>query len=153
MGQEKDRLSLAYNTFFSDLYVPKPSASALQFRFSITGRGRPAEEARLTLQLCLKPGETLETGAGRKIVVGRERIELASADLGGLIRHHGWILKFDRAASVVWPVHPHNPYTDAPEKSLAHAVGALSVRLRMEAVPGRSVRPHEQDIPFAVEVK
>ena len=41
MGEEQDRLSLAYNTFFSDLYVPKPSSSILRFHFSITGRGGP----------------------------------------------------------------------------------------------------------------
>jgi hypothetical protein len=153
MGEEQDRLSLAYNTFFSDLYVPKATASTLQFRFSITGMGKPAEDARLTLQLCLSQGETLETGTGRKIVLGRERIDLAPADLGGSIRHHGWILGFDSTARLVWPIYPYDPYSDAPEKSLNHAVGVLLVPLRLRAEPRRSVRPHEQEIPFAVEVK
>jgi hypothetical protein len=65
-GEEKCLLtSPFYRTFFSDLYVHKPSASTLQFGFSITGRGRPADDTRLTLQLCLKQGETLETGTSR----------------------------------------------------------------------------------------
>src|SRR5439155_21475254 len=136
MGEEQDRLSLAYNTFFSDLYVSKPSASALQFHFSITGRGRPAEDAQLTLQLYLKQGEALVTGTGRKIMVGRARIDLTPADLGGSILHRGWILNFDPTAYLVWPIYPHNPYTDAPENSVDHAVGALSVPLRLRAVPG-----------------
>jgi len=120
MGEEQDRLSLAYNTFFSDLYVSKPSASALQFHFSITGRGRPAEDAQLTLQLYLKQGEALVTGTGRKIMVGRARIDLTPADLGGSILHRGWILNFDPTAYLVWPIYPHNPYTDAPENSVDH---------------------------------
>jgi hypothetical protein len=152
MGEEQDRLSLAYNTFFSELYVAKPSETALQFRFSITGRGRPADDPRLTLQLCLKHGEILETATGRKITLGRDRIELSPDDLGGWIRHHGWRLKFDPAARLVWPVYPHHPYADAPEKGLDHAVGALSIPLRLKAVPGHYVRPGEQEIQFVVEV-
>lgn len=152
MGGEQDRLSLAYNTFFSELYVAKPSATALSFRFSIAGKGHPADEPRLTLQLCLKHGETLETATGRKITLGRDRIELSPDDLGGWIRHQGWRLKFDPTARLVWPVYPHHPYADAPEKGLDHAVGALSVPLRLKAVPGHYVRPGEQEIKFEVEV-
>jgi len=152
MGEKQDRLSLAYNTFFSELYMTKPSEKALSFRFAITGRGRPADDPRLTLQLCLKHGEILETATGRKITLGRDRIELSPDDLGGWIRHHGWRLKFDPTARLVWPVYPHHPYTDAPEKGLDHAVGALSVPLRLKAVPGHYVRPGEQEIQFVVEV-
>jgi hypothetical protein len=153
MGDAQDRLSLAYNTFFSDLYVPKPSNTALLLRFSITGKGRPAEDPRLTLQLSLRHGETLETGAGRKIVLDRERVELTPDELGGSIRHHGWAFKFDPTARLIWPVYPHDPYTNAPEKSLDHAVGALSVPLRLKYEAGRNVRPAEQEILFMVEVK
>jgi hypothetical protein len=153
MGDDQDRLSLAYNTFFSDLYVPRPSTTGLLLRLSITGRGRPAENPRLTLQLCLKRGETLETGTGRAIVLGRGRIDLGPEDLAGSLRHHGWRLKCDPAARLEWPVYPYDPYRDAPEKSLDHAVGALSVPLRLNAQPGRSVRPREQEIRFVVEVE
>ena len=152
MGEKQDRLSLAFNTFFSELFVPKPSETSLSLRFAITGRGRPADDPRLTLQLCLKHGEMLETATGRKITLGRERIELSPDDLGGWIRHHGWRLKFDPSARLVWPIYPHHPYADAPEKSLDHAVGALSVPLRLKAVPGHYVRPAEQEIQFVVEV-
>ena len=67
MSAADDRLSLAYNTFFSDLYIPAPSDSELDLRFVISGKGRPADDPKLTLQLCLKSGEMLETGAGQKI--------------------------------------------------------------------------------------
>jgi hypothetical protein len=151
MSDDKDRLSLAYNTFFTDLYVPAPSDTELSIRIIITGRGNPADEPRLTLQLCLKAGEMLETAAGRKITLGAERIELSPGDLGGWIRHHGWTLKIDPAARLVWPVYPHNPYADAPETSLEYAVGALSVPLNLKAQPGRYIRPGEQEILFALQ--
>ena len=152
MGDREDRLSLAYNTYFSDLYVPAPSPSGLSLRFVITGRGRPPEDPRLTLQLCLKAGETLETGAGRKFLVGAERIQLEPADLGGWIRHHGWTLKPDPAARLLWPVYPHNPYADAPETSLERAVAALWVPLNLQPRAGKYVRPRDQEISFALSV-
>jgi len=99
MGAKRDLLSLAYNTFFSELEVPVPSQSSLPLRFWITGRGRPGEDLRLTLQLCLKSGETLETGAGRKMLLGKERLELSPEELGGRIRHHGWTLRVGRRGS------------------------------------------------------
>ncbi|MBI1786134.1 MAG: hypothetical protein HYR60_01110 [Acidobacteria bacterium] len=146
MSEAQDRLSLAYNTFFSDLYVTAPSESELRFRFEVTGRGRPAEDPKLTLQLCLKAGEALETGSGKKTVLSAERVELG--DLGGWIRHHGWTLQVDPAARLAWPVYPHNPYADGPETGLDHAVGALSVPLRLQG--GRYIRPHEQEIRFVL---
>jgi hypothetical protein len=151
MGETIDRLSLAYNTFFNDLYVPNPSEKELQFRFVITGKGKPPEEANLTVQLCLKAGEELET-ARKKIVLGSERIELSAEEIGGRIRHHGWTMEVGPAARLAWPVYPHNPYTDSPETALEYAVGALSVPLALKEQPGQHVRPHEQEIAFRLTV-
>lgn len=150
MGEERDRLSLAYNSFFTDLEVPTPSDTEATLRFIVTGKGRPAEEAQLTLQLCLKTGEMLETGAGRKILLVADKIALGPEDLGGSIHHHGWTLKVDQTARLTWPIYPHNPYANAPETSLEYAVGALSVPLRQKAQPGKYVRPAEQEISFAL---
>ena len=152
MSDERDRLSLSFNTFFSDLYVPEPSEKELAFRFAITGRGTPPEEAQLTLQLCLKAGDTLETALGKKVLLDKERIELQPVEIGEWIRHHGWTMKVDPAARLVWPVYPHNPYADGPETSLEFAVGALSVPLKFKAQPGHYVRPGEQEIAFTVTV-
>ena len=151
MGEEYDRLSLAFNTFFGDLKVSRPSPEQVAFRVVITGKGRPAEEAQLTLQLCLKAGETLETGAGKKIAVGTERVTLGPEDLGGWIRHHGWTLRVDPTARLIWPVYPHNPYANAPETSLEYAVSALSVPLRQKAQPGKHIRSNEQEISFVLQ--
>lgn len=152
MGDAGDRLSLAYNTFFSDLYVPPPAADSLTLRFVITGRGTPGRDPKLTLQLCLKPGEALETGAGKKLVVGADRITLEPPELGGRIRHHGWTLAVDPSARLVWPVYPHNPYADAPETDIKRAVAALSVPLKLQPRPGKYVRPAEQEILVKLSV-
>jgi hypothetical protein len=125
----------------------------LAFRFAITGKGTPPAEARLTLQLCLKSGEALESAAGKKVVLDRDRVELTAGELGGWIRHHGWTLKTDPAACLIWPVYPHNPYADAPEKGLEHAVGALSVPLNLKSQPGRYIRTGEQEISFVLQAK
>lgn len=150
MGDAHDRLSLAYNTFFSELYVEPPAQRELKFRFVINGKGTPPDEAFATLQLVLKAGETLETAAGQRITLGSELVELEPAAIGGWIRHHGWTMRVDPAARLVWPIHPHNPYANAPETSLEHAVGALSVPLKLKSRPGHYVRPDEQEIAFSL---
>ncbi len=150
MGDAADRLSLAYNSFFCDLHVPVPSETEQDLRFAITGKGDPPEDARLTLQLCLKPGETLETAAGRKINLSADRVELAAGDIGGWIRHRGWMLNTDSPAQLIWPIYPFNPYANGPETSLDHAVAALTVPLRLK--PGPYIRPGEQEIDFSLSV-
>jgi hypothetical protein len=104
----------------------------VNIRTAITPRGR-AEQAEFHLQLCLTPGEALETGAGRKITVGAEPLELSAEEMGGWIRHHGWTLRVDAPARLKWPVYPFNPYANGPEKGLAHAVGLFTVPLRQGA--------------------
>ena len=150
MGEKGDRLSLAYLTFFSDLYVTVPSQDKVELRFVITGKGTPPEDPRLTLQLRLKPGEALETGGGQKLTVGAERVELDGAALGGSLSHHGWTLKVDPAARLVWPVYPFNPYGNGPETSLESAVAAVSVPLKLKSQRGKYVRPNEQEISFTL---
>src|SRR5262249_51983621 len=117
----------------------------------------PPEEARLVLQLCLQHGEVLETAAGGRFVLGAERLDLGpqgaprEAWSGEWILHHGWRLSVDPTARLAWPVYPYNPYLNAPETSLAHAVGTLSVPLRFQPQPGRSIRVGEQEIAFTLE--
>ncbi|MGH9338014.1 MAG: hypothetical protein ACRD1R_00080, partial [Acidobacteriota bacterium] len=117
------------------------------------GKGRPADDPQLTVQIVLKAGEVLETGAGRKIVLGAQRVELQPADLGGWIHHRGWKLTNEQTARLVWPVYPHNPYANSPETDIRYAVGALSVPLRLKEHPTRYVRTNEQAITFVLEVR
>jgi hypothetical protein len=152
MEEDQDRLALAYPKFFSELAVRIDSDSRLRLRFSITGVGQPPEEAQLVLQLCLKNGETLQTAAGEQHLLGAERLDLAPQALGEWIMHQGWRLRVDPAARLAWPVYPFNPYRNAPETSLEHAVAAVTVPLRFQPQPGRNVRPGEQEIAFALEL-
>ncbi|MBL7698660.1 MAG: hypothetical protein JNK79_10885 [Chitinophagaceae bacterium] len=147
------RLSLGYNTFFSDLYVPVKSTGKLPFYFVISGMGRPAEEAALNLQLCLKAGETLETATGQKFVLGTDKIELTPAMIGGWIKHNGWTLHMDEHARITWPVYPYQPYGGEPhlESDIKYAIGALSVPLSQKELKGSYVRPNEQIIEFVLE--
>jgi hypothetical protein len=151
MGKDTDRLSLAYNTFFVDLYVPAPTANSVTLRFEITGKGTPPDDADLNLQLVLKPGQVLETGAGKKITLGSDPIDLGPDDLGGWIRHGGWKLTVDPTARFRWPIYPFNPYADAPEKTLEHAVGRLTVPLDLKSQHGY-IRPHQQEISFTLSI-
>ena len=64
--------------------IPINSTSKM---IGLSGRGTPGVDTRLNMQLCLKAGETIETGSGKKLVLGTERVELPPADLGGRIVH------------------------------------------------------------------
>ncbi|MEX2302882.1 MAG: hypothetical protein WD733_18200 [Bryobacterales bacterium] len=150
MGEAQDRLSLGYNTFWADLLAPEPSGDGVKLRFVINGRGRPAEDLRINLQLVLKPGETLETGAGRKFKLSEEKIELSPEDLGGSISHNGWTMKLDPDASLIWPVYPQNPYADAPETQLRYAVGRLTIPLHLKERSGHYVRPNEKQVELEI---
>jgi hypothetical protein len=142
MGDVEDKLAVAFDGFFSVMRVPKPSENAVTLRFEIKPKYRKPE-GDLTLQLCLKPGEVLETGAGKKLTVGEEKIELGPEDMGGWIRHNGWTLKTTANSRLTWPVRPFNPYANAPEKGLAHAVAAFATPIPKE----------KSELSFTIEVQ
>jgi hypothetical protein len=141
-----DRLSLAYNSFWADLRVKIVSPKRLEIRVDITEQGK-VEEAQLTLQLVVKPGEPLETAKGRA-EAGTERIDVE--DVGGRVRHHGWTLSVDAPARLSWPVFPFNPYANGPETALDRAVATLSIPLH----PAKAGGPFRtQTIWIALEVE
>lgn len=93
----------------------------------------------------------LETAAGRKIVLSTEEVELSPKEIGGWIRHHGWKLAVDPAARLRWPVYPFYPYTNSPEASVEHAVGRLTVPLKLNIrEEDYFVRHGEQQIAFTL---
>ncbi len=141
MSEERDRLALAYDTFFAVLDIPTPSERRLEFRFATTYKWGEARSG-LTLQLVLKAGQTLETGAGRKATLDETGIAWGEGEIGGWIRHHGWKLYLPPEATLTWPVYPFNPYRNGPETELKWAVGTVSVPLR----------PESQEIVFVLEV-
>ena len=59
----------------------------------------------------------------------------------------------DPSTQIVWPVYPHNPYANGPEKSPLHAVGRLTVPLRLKPQSEDwTVLPGEREIAFELEV-
>lgn len=148
MQDSGDRLGLSYHTFFAELSVPPPTPKSTVLRFAITGKGRPPQEAELTLQLCLKAGEKIEAATG-SWTLGKENLRIEGGN-GGWIRHHGWTIRVNAQTRLSWPVYPFNPYANGPETDIAHAVGALAVPLTLKG--GAGLRPNEQQIELSVEV-
>jgi hypothetical protein len=141
MSDQGDQLALAYNSFFAVLGIaPRPERS-LSLRIWITRTAR-AYEARLALQLVLKPGQACETGAGLEAVPGEAPIDWSEEALGGCLRHGGWTLRVPPGARLSWPVYPFNPYADGPETDVGRAVGMVSVPLGAG----------EREIRFVLEV-
>ena len=83
-----------------------------------------------------------------QVVLGADRLELGPDEIAGVIRHHGWGLRVDPSARLLWPVYPFNPYANRPETRLEFAVGVLSVPLRPQSASGRL---RTQDIRFVLE--
>ncbi len=153
MSDDRDRLGLAYSTFFADVEIPAPKDDSLQLRIPITetGRGR-LQNVTLNLQLCLKTGETLET-AKAKFVLNEKRIDLGPEQIGGWIRHRGWTLHVDPAARLTWPILPFNPYKNAPETDMRHAVGVLSVPVKVNPPTEGALNWRRGEIAFRVETR
>jgi hypothetical protein len=126
MGKRLDRLSLAYDVFFALLEVPQPSEHVLEFTVRTTYKWGEAE-AQMALQLIFKPGQTLETGSGKKIILGKDSVTLKHEEIGGWIRHNGWTLQLPADAILKWPVFPFNPYANGPEVDLTRAVGTITI--------------------------
>ncbi len=134
-----DQLALSYSTFFAELKVP-PIRQALSFDIAITTRGRTGDR-QLALQLCLKPGQFLETEAGTSILLGSAPVVLSPEQVGGWIRHNGWTLKAPPGARLEWPARPYSPYSNAPEPGIEHAVGVWT----------RPLEPKSQVLLFSLE--
>jgi hypothetical protein len=141
MKPDTDKLALAYNVFFATIEVPAPTGNQLAFRVKTVYKWGEAS-TRLNLQLILKEGQEMETGTGRKFILGKDKIELGSAELGGALTHNGWTMHFPAGMQFTWPVYPFNPYKDSAETELSKAIGLLSLPLR----------PENQDLPFTIDV-
>ncbi len=150
MGDEKDQLGVAYNSFFSVVEIDQPSEGQVTFRFKVVPKAR-RESAQLNLQLVLKNGETLVTEAGQKVLLKEEAIDLGPESIGGWIRHRGWTLKLRSKGRLTWPVFPYNPYANAPVKRIEGAVGLLSIPITAQRQP-KAGESGEEEIVFLLSV-
>ena len=84
-----------------------------------------SDKARVTYVLASKPAQLVEahvtliprmktewkTESGKSGKLGKEPIALAPGEAGEWFEHHGVRISIPPAASITWPVLPHNPYT------------------------------------------
>jgi hypothetical protein len=151
-SEKEDVLAVAHNSFSAEIVMPASSVGRCDINVHISGRGPVPEEAWLALQLCLKPGEELTTGSGRKALLSSERIQLSQDDLHGSVQHNGWELVFDGEATLQWPYFPYNPYLNGKETKLEHAIGLLRISLRLKRDPERWLQPNERMIRLKFQV-
>jgi hypothetical protein len=59
----------------------------------------------------------------------------------------------DPSARLVWPVYPFNPYKNAPETELRHAVGVLSTPVQVHPPPEGGLNWRTGEIVFELEAK
>jgi len=129
MNEKSDRLSLAYNVFYANVEVPKPSEKKLAIKVNTIYKWGEAN-SEFNLQLVLKDGQEIVTGSGKKYVLGKDNIELGDDELKGILQHNGWTMHIPSGFHLTWPVYPFNPYQDAPETDIEKAVGRLTTPLQ-----------------------
>lgn len=149
--ESEDVLALAFNSFSAEIQLPVPTTDEAVVKVDLSGRG-PAQEAYLTLQLCLQEGKTLKTGSGQTKAIDTTHFKLTAAEIGGSIQHNGWILKLKDDATLEWPVYPYNPYRNGPETLLKHAVALLQIPLNLKAPKEHWMQPHERTIELRFQV-
>ena len=84
MSDTQDRLSLAFNTFFSDLYVPAPSDTKVSLRFVITGRGRPGGRSHADAATEVETGRDARNRRGSQDCAGIGTNRSRTGRAGGL---------------------------------------------------------------------
>jgi len=94
-------------------------ARRLRIRLAATTKSGLPVAAHLTLLPKLE--QPLATDAGRKIIIGKEPVELAPAQIGGAIGYNGYRLIVPASATLRWPALQHNPYTKDGHSTLDHA--------------------------------
>ena len=141
MEPDTDQLALAYNVFFARLQLSTPSEKRMAFRIKTTYKWGDAV-SRLNVQLIMKEGQEMETGTGRKFILGKDKIDLGEAELGGVLTHNGWTMHLPAGMQFTWPVYPFNPYKASAETDLSKAIGLLSLPLQQK----------DQDLLFSIDV-
>lgn len=101
-------LDLVYGPAVCQLRLRVIDAQTLQCRLQATTESPLPVAAHLTL--IPRMGQTLQTGAGREVVIGSDPVALSAEQVGGQITYGGFRLHVPEAATVHWPALPHNPY-------------------------------------------
>ena len=101
-------LDLLYGPEKCAVRVFLKSDRLLEYEIETAGLSKLPVIAHLTL--IPRKGETIETGGGRKFVLGESKKELSPKELGGSLTYAGYRLTVPETASLHWPMLPHDPY-------------------------------------------
>lgn len=101
-------LTLSYGKEKTSLEVEPVDAHTLKLHLQATAVSGLPVAAHLTLIPHM--GEALVTAAGERRTVQDAPFELSGKETGGWMEHAGWRLSVPDAATVRWPVLPHNSY-------------------------------------------
>jgi len=82
------------------------------------------------LTLLPRLGQTIETAAGEKAVIGEEAMSFSAERIGDWLRHAGCRFTLPAGASLHWPALPHNPYRK--DGRAGPAEGRLVVRIPLD---------------------
>jgi hypothetical protein len=70
-----------------------------------------------------------------------------------VLRQRGWTMRVDPTARLAWPILPFNPYKNAPETDMRHAVGVLTVPVQVHAPKEGALNWRHGEISLTVEAK
>jgi hypothetical protein len=62
-------------------------------------------------------------------------------------------LKVDPSARLIWPVLPFNPYKNAPETEMRHAVGVLTVPVQVHPPKDGALNWRRGEIAFELDAR
>ena len=111
-------LMLGYGPEKCQIAVEPVDDSTLKLHFRATTDSTAPVAAHLTL--LPRIGKPIKSEGGLDEKLGEDSIEISGEKLGGWIEHAGARLTLPEAASVKWPVLPHNPYVkDGAAKHIA----------------------------------
>jgi len=80
----------------------------LWYRLEVSNDSPVPVAAHLTL--IPRMYQTLRTGGGVEVTIGRQVVELSAEQVGGRIDYDGYRLHLPELATLHWPALPHNPY-------------------------------------------
>lgn len=127
-GSSEPSLDLTYGPETCRLQIAAKDDRTLEYVISSTVTSDLPVHAHVTLLPRL--GKPLETGAGQKVTLGKNELQLAAAQLGGWVAHAGCRLHVPATATLLWPVLPHNPYR--ADGRAAPAEGRIAVRIPLD---------------------
>jgi hypothetical protein len=141
LGEPARGLELIYGPRTCTIRVSVLDERTLNCTLSVAGETDLPTAAHVTL--LPQPGKMLVTGGGQSYELGEKPLNLSADELAGSLTHAGWRLKVPKAATLIWPALPHNPYRKDGRAEASE--GRISICIPFEAGQG------EQQVTLEIE--